>query len=66
VHQPYEHEIIVDIIKEVLLTRHKSLLLENTDLFEVVWQGEKLMELPQALIALAATAVCLLIIILLF
>jgi hypothetical protein len=58
VNRPYEHEILVDIVKEVLLTRRKSFLLDNVEVFEVVWQGEKLVELPQATIALAATAVC--------
>ncbi|KAI0083124.1 hypothetical protein BDY19DRAFT_998831 [Irpex rosettiformis] len=55
--KPYEHDIIADVISDVLITRRRSFVFDHLDDFRVTWQGDRLLEIPKAVVALAATAV---------
>jgi hypothetical protein len=53
----YQHPILAEIVREVLVTRRRSFLLSCQDKFETEHEGEISKQLPISLVALAAAAV---------
>jgi hypothetical protein len=53
----YQHPILPEIVREVLVTHRKSLFLTCQDTFKIEQDGEISMQLPIPVVALAATAV---------
>lgn len=55
--QPYENSIITDILSQAFFHGANAFATSHIQGFEVEWAGEVCQELPQSMVALAATAV---------
>ena len=55
--RPYQHSLIVDILKDMIGTQNSSLFQACLSHFAIFWQGDERLEVSKSMVAIAATAV---------